>query len=98
MSVEIKSMEVKKTQPTIATPASPATEQTTFAWSDVVSFVGNVKEELRKITWTSPDELRVYTQITVGATFVLGLSIYLIDLFIQYSLMGISNIVRFIFG
>ena len=57
-----------------------------------------IKEELRKITWTSPDELRVYTQITVGATFVLGLSIYLIDLFIQYSLMGISNIVRFIFG
>lgn len=98
MSVEIKSMEVKKAQPTIAAPATTTAQETTFAWSDVVSFVGNVKEELRKITWTSPDELRVYTQITVGATFVLGLGIYFIDILIQLTLLGISNIVRFIFG
>ncbi len=97
MSVEVKSMEVKKAQPTIVNPSS-STQSGPFALSDASSFVGDVKEELRKINWTSPDELRVYTQITVGATFVLGLGIYFIDIFIQLALSGISNIVRFIFG
>lgn len=98
MSVEIKSMEVKKSQPTIAAPVTTGTQTAPFALSDAVAFVGNVKEELRKITWTSPDELRVYTQITVGATFVLGLGIYLIDILIQMTLAGFTNIVHFIFG
>ena len=97
MSVEVKSMEVKKAQPTIATPSAPA-QSASFALSDASTFVGDVKEELRKINWTSPDELRVYTQITVGATFILGLGIYFIDILIQLALSGISNIVRFIFG
>jgi preprotein translocase subunit SecE len=95
--VEIKSMEVKKSQPTIATPA-PTTQPAPFALSDVSTFVGDVKEELRKISWTSPDELRVYTQITIGATLVLGLGIYFIDILIQLTLMSFSNVVRFIFG
>lgn len=97
MSVDIKSMEVKKTQATIAA-STPTAQTPTFALSDVSTFVGDVKDELRKITWTSPDELRVYTQITVGATFILGLGIYLIDILIQLTLMGFSNTVRFIFG
>lgn len=98
MSVEVKSMEVKKAQPTIVTPSAAPAQSAPFALSDVSTFVGNVKEELRKINWTSPDELRVYTQITVGATFILGLGIYFIDILIQLTLSGISNIVRFIFG
>lgn len=97
MSVDIKPMEVKKTQSTIAASAS-TTHAPAFALSDATTFVGDVKEELRKITWTNPDELRVYTQITVGATLVLGLGIYFIDILIQLTLMGFSNIVRFIFG
>ena len=97
MSVEVKSMEVKKAQPTIVTPSTPA-QTASYGLSDASTFVGDVKEELRKINWTSPDELRVYTQITVGATFILGLGIYFIDILIQLALSGISNIVRFIFG
>lgn len=96
MSVETNSMDSKKTQPTIATQVT--TQSPPLTLSDAGAFVGNVKEELKKITWTSPDELRVYTLITVAATFILGLGIYFIDIIIQLSLNGFSNIVRFIFG
>ncbi len=97
VSVEIKPMEEKKTQPTITTTAA-TTKAQPITLTDAASFVGNVKDELRKITWTSPEELKTYTQITVGATFALGLGIYFIDILIQLTLNGISNTVRFIFG
>lgn len=97
MSVETNSMDSKKTQPTIAAQAT-TTQSAPLTLSDAGAFVGNVKEELKKITWTSPEELRVYTIITVAATFTLGLGIYFIDILIQLTLNGFSNIIRFIFG
>lgn len=63
-----------------------------------VQFVGDVKAELKKITWTSPEELRAYTKITLVATFVFGMGIYLIDLLIQGSLFSLSSLVQLING
>lgn len=83
-------MEAKKAQPV----ASKA-ESAPITAGRVVDFVGDVKTELKKISWTSPDELRVYTKIVVAMTFFLGMSIYVIDLFIQGFLTGLSHIFGF---
>ncbi len=39
-------------------------------------FVGDIKSEFSKITWTSKQELTVYTKIVVGATFIFGMLVY----------------------
>jgi preprotein translocase subunit SecE len=56
------------------------------------------KEELKKVSWTTKDELKLFTKIVIGATFVFGLGIYLVDLIIKGCLHQIGNIVRWIFG
>jgi preprotein translocase subunit SecE len=60
----------------------------------VKEFTGDIKAELGKINWTSPEELRFYTQLVVGATFLLGMGLYGIDLLIQGVLNSLTFIVR----
>jgi len=68
------------------------------AFAKFVSFFGDVKQEIQRITWTSKDELRTYTKIVVGATFALGLGIYVIDVFLRSSLDTLSTIIHWIAG
>jgi len=56
------------------------------------------KEELKKVSWTTKDELKFFTKIVVGATFILGMGIYVVDLLIKGSLQLIGNVVHWIFG
>lgn len=63
-----------------------------------IDFVGEVKLEIQRITWTSKAELAVYTKIVLAATFLLGLGIYLVDLFIRSLLASLSQIVQWIAG
>lgn len=92
--MEARAMEAKKTQ--TVTPVSP--KETVAPQLRVGEFIGDVKEEVWRITWPSADELRTYTQIVVGMTFVLGLGIYCADLVIQTLLNSISIILRWIAG
>ncbi len=64
----------------------------------VVNFVGDVKLELKKVEWTSKDELIAYTKIVLASTFLFGLFIYLIDLGIRGVLGGINLIISALFG
>lgn len=64
----------------------------------VQDFVADIKGEIQKISWTSKEELRVYTQIVVIATFLFGMAIYMMDLFIQATLNGLSLLLRLIAG
>jgi preprotein translocase subunit SecE len=57
-------------------------------------YFGEVKEELSKISWTPKEELVVYTKIIVIATFILGMSIYVVDLIIQAALNGLGHFIR----
>ena len=52
------------------------------AWDvkKVVTFVGEVKQELKKVEWTTKDEIKAYTKIVLISTFVFGFFIYFIDL------------------
>lgn len=51
---------------------------------------------MKKVSWTSKEELKTCGKIVIGSIFVLGLGIYLIDLFIRLVLSGIGNLVRLI--
>jgi preprotein translocase subunit SecE len=64
----------------------------------VFNFIGEVKEELGRITWTSADELKVYVKVVVGATVAFGLGVYLVDLGIQGVLRGLGVIVHAMIG
>lgn len=60
------------------------------------SFLHNMKEEMKRVSWTTKEELRTCGKIVIGAIFFLGLGIYLVDLFIRLVLNGIGNLVRLI--
>lgn len=64
----------------------------------VAQFLGEVKEEFYKITWTNADEMKTYAKIVVGTTFCCGMAIYLVDLVIQSALSVISSVFHFIAG
>ncbi|MEM1282037.1 MAG: preprotein translocase subunit SecE [Chlamydiota bacterium] len=89
--VNVKSVDTKKarkvTQPSSSTQAKQAT-----------NFFADVKTEFKKITWTSKEELQVYTKIVVGATFLCGMGVYFIDLLIRGGLSMLEGLTRFIFG
>lgn len=62
------------------------------------SYINELKEELKKVTWTTKDELILFTKIVIGATFSLGLGIYGVDLLIKGVLNGFGALIHLIFG
>lgn len=94
MVVEVKRMEVKKTQQ--QTPSIAETKSSRK--SKFFDFVEDIKSEFKTINWTSREELKTYTQITVGATFIFGMMIYVADVVIQVVLGLLTHLVRAIFG
>lgn len=54
------------------------------------------KEELKKITWTSQEELKVCTKVVLGSIFALGVGIYAIDLSIRGILESFSQLAHLI--
>lgn len=61
-------------------------------------FIKELKEELKKVSWTSREELILCTKIVVGSTFIFGLGIYLADLTMRGLLNWLSIFVHKIFG
>lgn len=61
-------------------------------------FVGDIKTELKKVSWTNREELKVYTKVVVGVTFFFGLAVYFADVCIQYGLAGLNTVLRLITG
>lgn len=63
-----------------------------------LSYFREVQSELKKVTWTSKEELLFCTKTVIIATFVFGFTIYLIDLTIRGGLDLAGAFVRMIFG
>lgn len=61
-------------------------------------WIEDLKHEVQTIHWTSQDELRVYTQIVVGATFFFGMGVYLVDLTVHGALNTLTWISRLLVG
>lgn len=95
MVVDVKTMEPKKNQQ-VATPAPKEKEAIKESTFSATEFVGEIKAELKRISWTSPEELRAYTKIVVGATFFCGMGIYFMDLLIQAGLWILESALRWI--
>lgn len=92
MTVGVKVMEEKKAEKATTAITSRATAKKTE------SYLSEIKNEFSKITWTEKDELAFYTKLVVGATFISGVAVYIIDLSIRASLTSLETIVKFIFG
>lgn len=88
-------MDVRKNHTTSSESSQKASENTT---EKLATFVGDVKGEINKISWTSPEELKTYTKIVVATTFFMGMGIYVIDLVIQGFLNSLGMIIRLISG
>ncbi|MBJ7449764.1 MAG: preprotein translocase subunit SecE [Parachlamydiales bacterium] len=78
-------MEAKKTVST--TMATPAAKR-----KSAMTFFGEMKQEFKTINWTEKDELMTYTKVVIGATFLCGIGIYVVDLVIQGLLHAIGYI------
>lgn len=60
------------------------------------SFIQEMKDEMKKVSWTTKEELRLCGKIVIGGIFTLGLGIYLVDLLIRLILSGLGNLMRLI--
>jgi preprotein translocase subunit SecE len=52
------------------------------------------KDELKKVSWTTKEELKLFTKIVVGTIFTFGLGIYFADLVIKGFLQLIGRLVH----
>ena len=88
-------MDVKLNQPRLSSeaPAKQAAKK-----KSIFVFIQDLKGELKKVSWTTKAELVLSTKVAIGAIFLFGLGIYLIDLVIKGALDFIALIVHFIFG
>ena len=96
MVVDVKTMDTKKAQQ--VTAAEPTLREVPKSTAKKHDFIGNVRAEFKKVSWTSPEELRAYTKIVVGATLFLGLGVYFMDLLIQLVLNSLEAVIRLITG
>jgi preprotein translocase subunit SecE len=87
VGAEVKSMEVKK-------PQQSAVQEKIWTAKKATEFVSDVKAEINKIDWTNRSELIAYTKIVVGATFIVGMAIYGLDLSIQTVLSGLTSLLQ----
>ncbi len=58
------------------------------------SFFKELKEEMKRVSWTTKQELYTCTKIVVTAIFSLGLGIYVIDLLIRLILNALGSLAR----
>lgn len=96
MAVEVKPMEVKKQQ--LTTEVSKQAYDAPVTSKKAQSFLSDVKAELQKINWTTPDELKAYTKIVIAATFAFGIGVYMVDIFIQVFLGALESTIKLIGG
>jgi len=82
----------------MATKKTRSVQQSKISGRQVIGFVGDVKSELKKISWTTKDELMAYTKVVVIGTFVFGMLVYVVDLFVRGGLGGIGSFFRWIIG
>ena len=62
------------------------------------NYISGVKDELKKVSWTTKEELKLFSKIVIGATFTFGIGIYIADLVMKGALDGLGLIVRSIWG
>lgn len=102
MAAELKTMELKKRDQITSEISTPTREASVAEHSIKKSkfwdFISDVKQELTKISWTTPEELKTYTKIVIIATFCFGMGVYFTDVMIQTILGVLESTIRLIGG
>lgn len=62
------------------------------------TFFGDVKQEFKKIDWTTKTELITYTKVVFGAIFIGGFALYFMDLIVHAALWAMGALVRLVGG
>jgi preprotein translocase subunit SecE len=91
-------MELKKSPQLPASQKDTSPSASSSSKARVGDVIGDVKAEFKKISWTSPEELKAYTKIVVAATFLFGLGIYFVDVIIKACLGTLEYAIRLITG
>lgn len=60
--------------------------------------IQELKEELRKVSWTSKEELRFSTKMVILSMLFFGMAIYGVDFLIKGSLDFVKMVLYFILG
>lgn len=63
-----------------------------------LSYFRQIQQELKKVTWTSKEELILSTKIVLVSTILFSFAIYFTDLILHYIFNSINNIARLIIG
>lgn len=63
-----------------------------------VSYFREVQSELKKVTWTSKEELIFCTKAVIIATFLFGFAVYIVDLAIRAGIDSAGALVRMMLG
>lgn len=91
-------MEVKKVKAEQREISAIQAKRRMWKLVDGLRFFGEVKEEFKRMTWTSAEEMRTYAKIVVGMTFFCGMAIYFADLTIQLFLHSLSSLFQVLFA
>lgn len=62
-----------------------------------LSFIEDMKQEFKKISWPSKTEILQSTKVVIVSTFFLGFSVYLVDLFVKGVLDSTARIIKMLF-
>ncbi len=83
-----------------SSPGVPSRAEMRRRWGIKVwfSWIEGLKEELQKVSWTTPEELRLSTKVVVISIFAFGFGIYVMDFVIKGALDGVASLVRIAFG
>ncbi len=61
-------------------------------------FLRELKDELKRVSWTTQAELKVSVKVVIISTFLFGFGVYLADIIIRTCLQGIGSLSRLVFG
>ena len=72
--------------------------QSTLKKKPRLGYVQEIKDELRRVSWTTREELIHSTKIVIAVTFACGVGIYFVDLLIKGGLDFISYVTHKVLG
>jgi preprotein translocase SecE subunit len=63
-----------------------------------LGYVQEIKNELKRVSWTTKEELTRSTKVVIAVTFACGIGIYFVDLLVKGSLDFISYVTYKLLG
>ena len=72
--------------------------QSTLKKKPALGYIQGIKDELKKVSWTTKEELMLSTKVVIAVTFASGVGIYFVDLLVKGGLDFISYVTHKVLG